>query len=283
MVSMAPEFGDIAGALSQRMQNRILVAHNIQFESPMLFNEFSRVKANFDPGVGICTLRHTKEKLPVACDSLGISKPTHHHALSDTRATAEILRVLRPEEETRSMSVSNLDLPNDNRTHRRNAARAENVLGRLISRMTYKGIADSHLAYIDLLDWVLDDLVITDEEREQMLLLSNELNMTPGQLREAHEQYFTSMVRGAEKDGVVTTDEHRCLGMVANALEVPIEWVPKPDDDNDPTAQVTAGSSVCFTGSFVDLNGNPISKSALKELAVSSGLEVFAICHQVKV
>jgi DNA polymerase III subunit epsilon len=91
------------------------------------------------------------------------------------------------------------------------------------------------------------------------------------------------MVRGAEKNGVVMTDEHRCLGMVANALELPIEWVPKPDDDNDPTGQVTAGSSVCFTGSFVDLNGNPISKSALKELAVSSGLEVFAICHQVKV
>ena len=56
MVSMAPEFGDIAGALSQRMQNRILVALNIQFESRMLFNEFSRVKANFDPGGGICTL-----------------------------------------------------------------------------------------------------------------------------------------------------------------------------------------------------------------------------------
>ena len=31
MVSMAPEFGDIAGALSQRMQNRVLVAHNIHF------------------------------------------------------------------------------------------------------------------------------------------------------------------------------------------------------------------------------------------------------------
>ena len=274
MLSMAPTFQEIAGVLARQIQNRTLVAHNIGFETRMLANEFQRLGAFLDTGNGICTLRHTREKLPLACQTHGVQPPRHHHALSDARATADLLRKLCPNDFVCPMFVSELDAPVSLRTHRRGAVGDEIVLDRLLSRMTYAGIDPAHLAYVDLLDWVLDDFVISDEERIQLESLAEDLQLTPAQLRLAHEEYFRGIVRGAEKDGVITDEEHRCLMMVANALQLPVEWVPASTGTNDASAEIPAGASICFTGSFIDCNGDPISKRELQDLAVSAGFKV---------
>ena len=120
----------------------------------------------------------------------------------------------------------------------------------------------------------LDGFVITNEERVQLESLAKDLQLTPQQVLVAHENYFRGMVRGAEKDGVITDEEHRCLMMVAKALQLPAEWVPASTDTNDPSAEIPAGASICFTGSFVDGNGDPISKRELQDLAVSAGFKV---------
>ncbi len=119
MVSLAPSFSDIAAALAMKIANRTLVAHNRIFEERMLLSELARLNANLDSGRGICTLRLTNEKLPQACRTLGVRPPQHHRALSDARATAELLQRLNPDEATSPMTVYG-EFPELNlRTHRR--------------------------------------------------------------------------------------------------------------------------------------------------------------------
>jgi DNA polymerase-3 subunit epsilon len=228
---------------------------------------------NDDSGIGICTLRHTCEKLPLACESYGIKPPQHHRALSDARATAELLRAIRPAEPSRPIAVNNLATELNLRTHRRCADDSRNVLDRLLSRMTYEGIDPSYLAYIDLLDWALDDFVITQDERRHLEFVAEELNMDSVQIEKAHQEYFQALVTGAQKDGVITADEHHLLTMVANALGLRLALVPGVTDRNDEFKEIKPGSSICFTGTFVDRNGEALSR-AIQDMASNAGYQV---------
>lgn len=268
MLSMAPVFGEIAGVLARRIVNKSLVAHNVPFENRMLVSEFQRLGASMDPGDGICTLRHTREKLPTACRKYGVEPPHHHRALSDARATAELLRAIGPDQLSRPIVVNDLSAPMNPRTHRRGADGTSTALERLLSRTTYAEIDPRHLAYIDILDWALDDFLITDDERQQLQLVAAELNLDPSQIAQAHQEYFNGMLRGAERDGVITIEENRCLGMVAHALALPPGCVPAVTETAPSLDVIQPGASVCITG------GSRDRKRELKELAISVGLKV---------
>ncbi|MYD32673.1 MAG: 3'-5' exonuclease [Acidimicrobiales bacterium] len=94
MVSAAPTFEEVAGALGRRLQGSVLVAHNLAFDARLLGQEFQRLGTAFDPGAGYCTLRATSQKLGLACESFGIAHADQHRALSDARATAQLASLL---------------------------------------------------------------------------------------------------------------------------------------------------------------------------------------------
>ncbi len=91
---------------------------------------------------------------------------------------------------------------------------------------------------------------------------------------EAHQGYFAGMVAGANKDGVITAREHEVLTAVAQALGIPAGQVPTVNETSEICHEIPPGSAVCFTGTFVDQYGNPISKSRLGEMAMAAGLRV---------
>lgn len=91
MVADAPYFQDVAADLRELLHGRVLVAHNLPFDQRMIAAEFRRLGVPFDPGVGVCTLRLSGEKLAMACARRGIELEQHHDALSDVRATAQLL------------------------------------------------------------------------------------------------------------------------------------------------------------------------------------------------
>ena len=91
MVADAPYFQDVVADLCELLHGRVLVAHNLSFDQRMIAAEFGRLGVPFNPGVGICTLRLSGEKLATACARRGIKIERHHDALSDVRATAQLL------------------------------------------------------------------------------------------------------------------------------------------------------------------------------------------------
>ena len=97
MVADAPYFEDVAADLRELLHGRVLVAHNLPFDLRMITAEYKRFGVQIDPGVGICTYKLTKQKLNVACAERGINLVQHHDALSDVRATAELLFRMYPQ------------------------------------------------------------------------------------------------------------------------------------------------------------------------------------------
>jgi DNA polymerase-3 subunit epsilon len=99
MVRSAPTFAQIAQALHGLLAGRIVVAHNLPFDSKFLVSEFARAGVDA-PEIrdGICTLSTAKRYLPGpphkladCCDHAGIALTDAHMALGDATATAKLL------------------------------------------------------------------------------------------------------------------------------------------------------------------------------------------------
>ncbi len=269
MVQLAPTFDEVAAAVAQRVEGSVLVAHNLQFDARMLRHEYDRLGAQFDAGKGICTLRLTGERLNLACARYGIQLMNHHRALADARATAELLIKLTDEDPGTSQAhITDLAAALSPRTHRRDATgiqHTSSVLERLIAGAPYPTSDEALLSYLDTLDWVLDDLVITAAESSHLQHLAVDLGLTPARVHAAHETYLELMIRAARRDSVITEDEHEMLERVAGLLG--IASVPIPVTSVLPQlSAIPTGATICFTGAMSK------TRDALETMAVRAGL-----------
>ena len=279
MVAAAPTFAEIAAALARRMHGSTLVAHNLSFDSRMLSQEFGRISTAFAAGSGYCTLRATSEKLGVACRRYGIADSEQHQALADARATARLLtRVYEAEEADRSdqglvpCHIGYIDGSGTPRTQRRaGMGMVSNEMVRTIGRAHYPYSDEAMLAYLDLLDWALDDHVITADERRELSELAQDLGISPAQARLAHQRYFDAVVAAALRDHVITPDEHHLMQQIAVALELSEALI--PDVTELPSVNgIDAGARVCFTGTAV-VDGRHFEQDELEYLATRAGLQ----------
>ena len=279
MVEAAPTFAEIAAALARRMHGSTLVAHNLSFDARMLSQEFGRLNTAFAAGSGFCTLRATSEKLGVACQRHEIAPFEQHQALADARATALLLtRVYEAEETDQSdrglvpCHIGYIDGSGTPRTQRRTGGgTVSNEMVRTISRAHYPYSDEAMLAYLDMLDWVLDDHVITAEERRELTELARDLGISPAQARLAHQRYFDAVVAAALRDHVVTPGEHHLMRQIAVALELTEARIPDVTELPSVTG-IDAGARVCFTGTAV-VDGKHFERDELEHLATQAGLQ----------
>ena len=98
-LSDAPEFGEIAGDLAERLSGHIPVAHNKNFDVGFLIAEWSRAGLGKLDLYAVDTLPMARAiglpgKLGKLATSLGVSLEDAHRALGDTRALADVLVAL---------------------------------------------------------------------------------------------------------------------------------------------------------------------------------------------
>ncbi len=132
-------------------------------------------------GVGFAT----RERLKLACDRYGIRLDEQHRAFADARATAELLRrALGSDLLGVPASINSSQWELNPRTHRRDATGGVNrsELSRVVSRVTYPATSEEVMSYLDMLDWALDDLVITDVERAEIGASAQQLGLTDDQV-----------------------------------------------------------------------------------------------------
>jgi DNA polymerase-3 subunit epsilon len=275
MVEAAPVFQEIAVALGRRVHGAILVAHNLPFDQRMIAQEFERIGCTLNSGRGVCTLRQTSEKLNVACDTYGIQLTDHHCALADARATALLFKKITDQQDEvewgSPVEISNIPGEFKPRTlHRPTRGDAnQSSMSRIVSRAYYPYSDENRLQYLELLDWVLDDTVITSEEQQQLTDLAEELGLSENQRQRAHEHYVSAIVTAVKRDGVVTESEEALVERLASLLHVKSVAIPKmtPMLVSD---TLKPGTSICFTGTSV-INGVTVGRSELEEKAVLAG------------
>lgn len=250
MVASAPTFEEVAIPLANLADGQIIAAHNLPFDARLMKQEFMRLSADFNPGVGIDTLRLTNEKLEAACRRYGIGIDQQHRALSDARATAELLCAVYDRlGHYEAASFSGLAGDTVPRTYRREHAKGEGVQNTVHGRRRslFPTSDPAHVAYLDVLDYFLDDLVLSKDEKFELQELSAELGLQTDELAGLHLRYFASLKNAAKRDGMITPEENLVLSHIAEALEIDHSQVP---EISLPTTSVTAegGERVCFTG-----------------------------------
>lgn len=108
----APSFAQVAGRIGAMLQDRVLVAHNAQFDYDFLAHEFARARMWLPVSQRLCTLALNRQvdpptddmKLGTLAAHYGIPQRRAHDALDDTRVLAGILRASLRE-------AAQLDLP----------------------------------------------------------------------------------------------------------------------------------------------------------------------------
>lgn len=277
MVSAAPTFSEISSALAERIDDAVLVAHNLPFDTRMLQNEFHRIGGKLDPGAGICTLRISGERLNDACSRFGVSLTRWHRALADARATAQLLRNvadrhLSPTSPARIEQVESGFRP---RTLRRDAVCEAEVempyLARLADRLHHHGEHGAALAYLDQLDYALADLELSRAEEAQLTGLAADLGLSSRDTSRLHREYLDELIAAAARDGVVTDLEFALLQRVAEALGIAEQEVDqltgKWRGHGGDAIRVEPGLHVCFTGAATYPDGSKLPRERLVQIA----------------
>ncbi|MDN3297800.1 DEDDh family exonuclease [Streptomyces ficellus] len=96
----APLFPDIAAEFSERLDGRVLVAHNAMFDWSMIAREYARAERTAPVRQRLCTIALSKElglplpnfKLETLATHFGVVQQRAHHALDDARVLAEAFR-----------------------------------------------------------------------------------------------------------------------------------------------------------------------------------------------
>lgn len=101
MVIVAPKFKEIARKVWDLTNNRVFVAHNVNFDFTVIKNEFSLLGVDFKRRK-LCTVRLSRKVFPdklsyslsKLCSSLGIYLENAHRALADTQVTVLLFEII---------------------------------------------------------------------------------------------------------------------------------------------------------------------------------------------
>lgn len=303
-VLRAPVFADLAGDILEILSGTTVIAgHNVSFDKNFLIKEYERLGIPFPDMNFLCTCRlFGRAALLNCCQELGIViDGTPHRAITDARATAKIVAHFCSEDpslldDVRMAGIAwpftpPLRTPCIHREHARRAQEEPpSFLKRIAERIHHDVEAETPdvLAYMALIDRVLEDRAIDSSEEEILVEAASGWKLSATQLADAHQRYLHSLAVTALADGHISDSEMRDLQAVARLLgEDPLKLDDLLRTASTRLASMSSqsrsnlsesdlkGKRVCFTGELQSsIDGQPISRELAETLATQAGLIV---------
>lgn len=292
-VADAPTFAEVAlKVLDLLREADVVVAHNFPFDWRMLCNEFERLGYSLPKDVNrLCTIQTflrmkpgSPRHLPELCRLHGVEIEGHHSALTDARATANLLRKILHQQDfgklvkvswpAHTLAASTRFKP---RGHDGATTPHFAVLDRLVSALPSHQGEDGEVldTYFELLDRVFSDSILEASEAHELVDLANSLGMTAAQVANAHEMYFRELVAVAVRDGYISELEREHLNAVSRALGLNISPELGQLEALRLYPRDLSGKTVCFTGEMRGkVNGKAVDRKTLESLASGLGLVV---------
>ena len=303
-VARAPTFADVAGdVLEILMESDVIAGHNVSFDKKFLVKEYKRLGVKIPEIPLLCTCQLCRRmSLSECCNEFGIGfDGTPHCALADARATARLVTILCAGDtkllnkyRIRGISWPEV-VPRHTPCFSRDQSRVVSrdpprFLQRLVSKIHHDVDASTPnvLAYLTLIDRVLDDRTIDANEDDTLVSAALEWGLTTAQIFDAHRSYMHNLAVQALTDGVVSDAERHDLHIVAKLLGHDESGL---DDALESAAlQLSAasggtmqvyvgnelsGKTVCFTGELqTSIKGHPITRDIAEALAQQAGLVI---------
>jgi len=285
MISSAPMFSEIANDILRILQNRILVAHNLAFDGRMLKQEFAKLGIDLNLGHGFCTMTEVSRiysaqnsSLEMACKIFDIEQNDAHHAKGDAKTTLQLFQALEPDlekVEPMNNSFDSSQIPSRTLTRKAFEPTSSQPISRILSitrKVPFPSTDERFIAYLQVLNLVLEDLVITRDEMNELESWSLQLGINDNERTKLHFDYLESFVQATLRDGVITIDEMEMLEKIATSLKIPLIIPEVANNIPKNELNIRPGLKVCFTGSAVGPNGKEINRSDLEALASKVGL-----------
>lgn len=315
-ILQAPRFHEIAGDVAEHLAASVLVAHNARFDVDFLEAEFARITEYVPSLPALCTMTMAQMidstapsyRLESLCSHFGLPLHSAHSALEDARATGLLFGVLlRRAIDSGVRTLAELGcsgtagpvdawppLPGGGavltRQHSHERSEPSN-LARLVTRLQAEPAHrdPETMEYVDLLDRVLEDRVVTEEEVEALFQTAIRWGLSQVRVLSVHQSYLEGLVKAAVDDGTITSAEREDLELVArlfgynlSALEAMLVAARDASSGlkSEAKQQLTAkeplaGLTVCFTGdSRLMFHGAHLSREVVEDLATKTGLVV---------
>jgi len=302
----APKFEQIAGDVIDVLRSaRALAGHNISFDRNFLVNEYERLGFVLPEMLCLCTYRLLgRNNLEGVLQEFGIPFPgTAHQAIHDARATAKLIEVLFQQGtaevdaslETNREWPSILPLktaPVTRQAAQQKLSKTPDFLRRIVAKTHHdtESVTPDLLAYLALIDRILEDRVIDSNETEILIDAAGRWNLGPAELRQAHNTYIHSLAIRALADGIVTDAERndlhevaRLLGFDTTELDKMLDTASRqlrtalPSANASTSSQDLHGKRICFTGELAScIDGEPITRDMAEALAEKAGLIVLS-------
>ena len=311
-LSKAPEFNDIAYSIVDILNNSIIVAHNKNFDLGFLNSEFERANINIPELNGICTLQLSKylfpelpsRKLQVLCQYFDILVENLHQAFSDCEATMHLFLKMYDSyindfgiEDFQSKilgtnyfsarlesKISKIEFKRSDAKDliKKDESRMQNLLLRIPDNYDAKDYNISE--YLNLLDEILEDRLITEDEYKEIEKFSQDFHIPSSKMIKIHEEYFRRLTRFYLSDKVLSEFELTDLNKVSDLLQIgedkkeliiELEKAELSLDIANSSVNHNSylGKSVCFTGQLISkINGQLITRELAHILAMENGL-----------
>lgn len=240
----APTFEQIAPELAGMFTQRMLVAHNLSFDSAFLAAEFERIGTSVDIAAwpSLCTMLlagqcidASSRSLAAACAACGIPNDRPHEALSDAQATAELLQhMISANLDNEFLHLAmDVDLPDEIwpdleprefQVRHRNQAEAPspsmNYLAAKVESLKVEVATDAEREFLATLDLVLADEVVTPEESQDLLDAAVRARISTERLQTLRELYFQELTARVWSDGKLDEMEEASLRRVGDLMRI---------------------------------------------------------------
>ncbi len=314
MVVDAPTFDEVYLDVLDAINDGVIVCHNARFDLRFLNHEMKKAGAEIGEFKGICTVDLSKGllpglpcyKLPVLCEYFDIEMKRAHSAFSDSWSTKLLFDELKTRyidefgyEDFLASLVEDFlrcyNLPRAEtkkrqykRTHAfQSREKRNNHLKEMLERLPNRNRSANLPVqeYLNILEEILADRIVTEEESEKLLALSEDYEISHEEAIDIHEEYLRRLARVYLLDRVITENEYADLIKVAKilgiedklALIIELEKANLSSFDSESAGRKEdiIGKSVCFTGQLNStINGERIDRNWAQEIAMENGLKI---------
>jgi DNA polymerase-3 subunit epsilon len=269
-VAGAPSFPDVAGNVTDAVQDAVLSAYNVYFDAKFLGTELGQVGVRqLPPQLCLMYLRPMlglgrKCTLYEACSTHGVSNTSTHVAGLDVLASAQLwqfyttilsnrgiqtfaqLAALKSYKFTNSFTSPFIDSISTGHLHRTSHLKPRSAQPQAVQ------LPDNAVGeYWEAVLTALADFELTQEELAQLKRRRKELPLTEEQTRWVHAKAFSGLLAEVIQDRAITATEAETLWQVARALRA-LGWA--PGDSLNPAPQ--SGPSGPQPGFFDRLFGS---------------------------
>ncbi|HZV68877.1 MAG TPA: exonuclease domain-containing protein [Saprospiraceae bacterium] len=313
MVVDAPSFSEISLHILSIIDNSVVVGHNVNFDINFLNNELLNTGISDYTISGLCTIELSKilsidapkRNLEALCNFFDIENENAHTAYGDCHSTKELFLKLYNIYKRQFgidhfienyynkyyLKINNAIELNSRIEHKRtnaidNILKNKTRLHSMILRLPETSLNQSLpiQQYLDILDKILEDRIVTEDEQEKLHSLSKEFDLSQISAFEIHEEYLRRLIRVYLLDGEVSEIEMADLANVALLLGlsekldliINLETAKIPTLENLKSNNKNldlAGQSVCFTGELLSkIGGKIIERKQAHTLAHERGL-----------